>query len=408
MYTGRYGARAVRTAPPAADASSPLQLDRLPDLGGVDIGIFNLSGSFRNDGDQPLQVELDTPLPEAAFLDGAASRRFIAAPHAVAPFKVRLLLTREAAFLAAQGGRTLPMRIRLRGGGDVLAEQAFDARFQANLVAERLPLIGPLADGEVPLQMTNLTERPQPLTVTLLPPEDFVITGAAERRVELAENAAGRVAFPAPRQAHTNEGVCRIPYCVAAVGGASLEGAALVQQRLASRWWISRKINAGPGGGGDGIDTLDNAPGMANLVNYDSTIFKAATPPKNWARATYGAALEFGAAGNLPSLDSAIQAATRVVSPVERQAVVDVPYGGKGAMRLVIAVWVNDTLVFKMDANRKREANPFLLRKTGNTLVVECRSDENGAATLGDIGLKFNDAQDGRPLNDLLFDMETR
>jgi hypothetical protein len=36
----------------------------------VDIGIFNLSGSFRNDGDQPLQVELDTPLPEAAFLDG--------------------------------------------------------------------------------------------------------------------------------------------------------------------------------------------------------------------------------------------------------------------------------------------------------------------------------------------------
>ncbi len=147
---------------------------------------------------------------------------------------------------------------------------------------------------------------------------------------------------------------------------------------------------------------------LPQRLAYDSTIFKAATPPKNLARATYGAALEFGAAGNLPSLDSAIQAATRVVSPVERQAVVDVPYGGKGAMRLVIAVWVNDTLVFKMDANRKREANPFLLRKTGNTLVVECRSDENGAATLGEIGLKFNDAQDGKPLNDLLFDMETR
>jgi formylglycine-generating enzyme required for sulfatase activity len=406
MYTGRYGARAVRTAPSVADASSPLQLDRLADLRAVDLALLPLAGSFRNDGDQPLQVELDTPLPEAAFLDGAASRRFTAAPRAVAPFKIRLLLTREAFLRAAQGGQTMPVRVRLCGSGDVLAEQAFDPRFQVNPVPEQLPVIGPLTDGEVPLRLTNLTERPLPLTVTLLPPADFVISGAAEQRVELAANAAGRVAFSAPRQTPTNEGVCRIPYRVVAAGGTALEGAAVVQQRLASRWWISRKVHTGPAGGGDGMDALDNAPGMADLTNYDSAIFKAATPPKNWASATYGASLAFGSAGNLPSQGSTIQAATRVVPPAERQALLDVPYGGKGAVQLEIIVWVNDTIVFKLDANRKTEAKPFLLRKSGNTLLVECRSADNAAGSLGYMGLSFRDAKSGAPLYGLVFDIE--
>jgi hypothetical protein len=40
--------------------------------------------------------------------------------------------------------------------------------------------------------------------------------------------------------------------------------------------------------------------------------------------------------------------------------------------------------------------------------MVECRSAQNGPATPGEIQLKFNDAKDGKLINDLLFDMEKR
>jgi hypothetical protein len=406
MYTGRYGARAVRTAPAVADSFSPLQIDRLPNLTGMDLGIFNLSGSFRNDGDQPLQVELDTPLPDAAFLDGVASRDITVAPHTVAPFKVRLLLTREAVFRAAQGGRTLPVRVRLRGGGKQLAEQSMEPPFQAHLVAERLPVIGPLAASEVSVLVTNVTDRPQALTVTLLPPGDLVITGATEQRVELAANAAGRVAFSAPRQASTNEGVCRIPYRVVAAGRTALEGAAHAQQRIASRWWIYRKVDTGPAGGGDGMNAIDSAPGMSDLANYDGGIFKADKRPKDWTPVTCGARLEFGDVGKLPSHGSAMLAATRIEAVSDREAVMAVQHATKE--RFDVTVWVNDAMVFKMSSNTKIEAKPFTIRKAGNTMMVECRSAETGAVTPGALSLQFNGAKDGKPITGLLFDMEKR
>jgi hypothetical protein len=406
MYTGRYGARAVRTAPAVADSFSPLQIDRLPNLTGMDLGIFNLSGSFRNDGDQPLQVELDTPLPDAAFLDGVASRDITVDPHTVAPFKVRMLLTREAVFRATQGGRTLPVRVRLRGGGKQLAEQSMKPPFQAHLVADQLPVIGPLAASEVSVLVTNVTDRPQALTVTLLPPGDLVITGATEQRVELAANAAGRVAFSAPRQASTNEGVCRIPYRVVAAGGTALEGAAPVQQRIASRWWIYRKVDTGPAGGGDGMNAIDSAPGMSDLANYDGGIFKADKRPKDWTPVTCGARLEFGDAANLSSHGSAMLAATRVEAPADREAVLTVQHATKE--RFDVTVWVNDAMVFKMGGSNKNETKPFTIRKAGNTMMVECRSAETGAVTPGALSLQFNGAKDGKPITGLLFDMEKR
>ncbi len=75
-------------------------------------------------------------------------------------------------------------------------------------------------------------------------------------------------------------------------------------------------------------------------------------------------------------------------------------------MKLEIFVWVNDNVLYKLEANRKPEAKPFLLRKSGNTLLVECRSADTAAGSLGDIGLSFHDAKSGAPLYGLVFDME--
>jgi hypothetical protein len=99
-------------------------------------------------------------------------------------------------------------------------------------------------------------------------------------------------------------------------------------------------------------------------------------------------------------------AATRVEASADREAVMAVQHATKE--RFDVTVWFNDALVFKLGADQKKESKPFRIRKTGNTLMVECRSAENGAATPGEIPLKFNDAKDGKPVNDLVFDMEKR
>jgi hypothetical protein len=59
-----------------------------------------------------------------------------------------------------------------------------------------------------------------------------------------------------------------------------------------------------------------------------------------------------------------------------------------------------------MRGNNKNEIKPFTLRKTGNTMMVECRSAETGAVTPGTLSLQFSNVKDGQPINGLLFDME--
>ena len=78
--TGRFGARAARTAPGKEDLTSPLRIDRLPKLFGYDAAFFYLTGHFKNTGDQALKVELVTAFPDTCFPDGAASRVFTAPP----------------------------------------------------------------------------------------------------------------------------------------------------------------------------------------------------------------------------------------------------------------------------------------------------------------------------------------
>jgi hypothetical protein len=157
------------------------------------------------------------------------------------------------------------------------------------------------------------------------------------------------------------------------------------------------------------MNAIDSAPGMSDLANYDGGIFKTDKMPKDWTPLTCGASLTFGDAGKLPSHGSAMLAATRVEAATERDAVVAIPPEiVKAGAKFDYTIWFNDTLVFKLGADQKKESKPFRIRKTGNTLMVECRSAENGAATPGEIPLKFNDAKDGKLANDLVFDMEKR
>jgi len=143
---------------------------------------------------------------------------------------------------------------------------------------------------------------------------------------------------------------------------------------------------------------------LDDLVSYDSTVFKTGKPPKDWTPLTCGASLVFGAAGTLPSHGSAMQAATRVETPVDREAVVNVQHETKSGFD--ITVWVNDVSVFKQGRNNTKETKPFTLRKSGNTLMVECRSAENAAVKPGTLNLQFSGAKDGTPIDDLLFDSE--
>jgi formylglycine-generating enzyme required for sulfatase activity len=406
--TGRYGVRAVRTAPVSVAANAMLQIDALPKLTGIDIGVFYLSGRLNNTGDKPLNVELAAPVSDVCFLDGAASRALTAAPKAVTPFKIAMALTHQSVMNGAvRGGTLLPIRIQGKDG-IVLEESLVPIQMTVSS-----PVISSIKGGEVVLRITNTTDRALTLAVRLAP-VGVTIT-ETNRSVTLAAGAEARAIFPVPSQGFTVNGRCKIPYSIV-VGTAEPQGGeVVVNLKTESRWWITKRIKGAPKSGAfdegpdSGDDMVSALAGLSDLASYEGAIFKAAKPSKDWTPATYGANIAFGEAGKLPSHGSAMLAATRIEAGTERDAVVVIPpelvrAGGK----FDYTVWFNDALVFKLGADQKKESKPFRIRKAGNTLMVECRSAENGAATPGEIPLKFNDAKDGKPVNDLVFDMEKR
>jgi hypothetical protein len=406
--TGRYGVRAVRTAPVSVAANAMLQIDALPKLTGIDIGLFYLSGRLNNTGDKPLNVELSTAFPDVCFLDGAASRALTAAPKAVTPFKIAMAVTRQSVMTGAiRGGMLLPVQLKGKDG-QALETLLVPIQMGARAGAP-LPAISSIRGGEVALRITNTTDRALTLAVRLAP-VGVTIT-ETNRSVTLAAGAETRAAFPVPRQGFAANGPCKIPYSIVVGTGASQGGEVVVNLKTESRWWITKRVKGVPKAGGPdegpgGGDDLGGIAGLSDLVSYDGAIFKAAKPPKDWTPATYGTSIAFGEAGKLPSHGSAMLAATRVEASADREAVMAVQHATKE--RFDVTVWFNDALVFKLGADPKKDSKPFRIRKTGNTLMVECRSAQNGAATPGEIPLKFNDAKDGKPVNDLVFDMEKR
>ena len=408
--TGRYGARAVRTAPTIEDPNAPLQIDALPKLADADVGIFYLAGAFRNDSAKPLKVEIATPLPDACFPGGAAARAFTAAPQAVTPFQIPTALTRASAAGAVSRGTLLPIRIQTPAG-DVLGRAIGRMPMVAPLTVAT-PVIKSLAGGELTLRITNATDRAYALKIELSP--TGVKPAEPNKRVDVAAGAEARAVFPVPRQSFANEGACRVPYSISVGKGAPQSGEIAVELRTDSRWWITRRVKAGPklAGSDDGfgdLDGLGDIPGMTDIVSFDADVFKADGPPGDWARATYGASISFGDAGKLPSRGSAMLAATRVATLNDREAIIEVRHDqGKATARFDFTVWFNDTIVFRLGADKERESKPFRMRKIGNTMVLECRSANDAPATPGTIFVKFNDAKSGQGVDGLLFDIEQK
>jgi hypothetical protein len=307
---------------------------------------------------------------------------------------------------AVRGGTLLP--IRLQGKDGVVVEESL-VPLQMTVAS---PVISSVKGGEVALRITNTTDRAFTLAVRLAPVG--VTLAEMNRSITLAAGAEARAVFPVPSQGFVASGPCTIPYSIVVGTAAPQGGEVVVNLKTESRWWISKRVKGGPkmGGADEGLGGGDDLGGMAgldDLVSYDGAIFKAEKMPKDWTPATCGAAIAFGETSKLPSHGSAMLAATRVEAATERDAVVAIPPEiVKAGAKFDYTIWFNDTLVFKLGADQKKESKPFRIRKTGNTLMVECRSAENGAATPGEIVLKFNDAKDGKPLNDLVFDMEKR
>ncbi|MBM4164244.1 MAG: hypothetical protein FJ222_07365 [Lentisphaerae bacterium] len=406
--TGRYGARAVRTAPVQVDPNAMLQIDELPRMAGADVGVFHLTGRFNNTGDRPLNLELAIPIPDVCFLDGPASRAFTAAPKAVTPFKITLALTYKNLMTGGIRGATLlPVQLQVKDG-KVL--QKLQVPIQMGpLTGARLPVLSSVQVGEVAVRITNATERACAVAVRLSPVGVTLDTTATN--VSVAAGSGAHLVFATPRQAFTNQGPFRIPYGITVASADPQNGEAVVDLRTETRWWITKRVKSRPKAGAldegpiGGSDPGSALPGLDDLVAYDRAVFKASKPPKDWTPLTCGASLVFGKDADLPSHGSAMLAATRVETPVDRDAVLNVQHITKSGF--TITVWVNDAIVLKQGGSTGiNETKPFTLHKDGNTLMFECRSRESGVIKPGTLNLQFSGATDGKPINDLLFDIE--
>jgi hypothetical protein len=269
----------------------------------------------------------------------------------------------------------------------------------------------------VALRVTNATDRPRTLAITLKPPPGLVMPETA-RRVELAAGAQAGVSFSIPRQVFRSSGICPIPYRVAVADGAAPAGELAANLRPQTRWWISRRIPtepnlaAGAGPGGGDLGNLDEALGAGDIVADNNSIFKAKDRPKGWDPAVFGADIPFGNQGPLPSRGSAALAATRVAAPDERDAFInmrhELPHTPGRKFYYTVRVWFNGEVVYDTSLEGKARNKRFRVRKGANTMVVECRSDNDGAAGPGTLFATIADAPDGKGLENLVFDMEKR
>ena len=424
--TGRFGARTARTAP-SDQSLNPLRMDRLPDMRGFDVVIFPLSGHFRNDGESALQVELATPLPDACFPGGSASRAFSAAPQAVTPFRILTALSSLSAAEAVRGkgGRLV---FRIRAGDKVLAERT--VRLFVHDSQNVTPAaIGSLAGGEVALRIANVTDRPHPVAITMPAPAG-VRLGETERRVEIAAGAEARAAFPILRQGFAREGVRKLPYRFTTAGGDPQSGATAADLRNQSRWWVSRHVDAWPQveeaglGSTVAIDvtlvTEKNAP-----TGVPDGLFEIANPPAGWQQAVSVTNIPLAEAGLLPTWGSSALAATRFVAPADGAALLSVRYPrppeGSERFPFIVRIWLNEERVFQSPSyyedfvklmragtNARSAGKALRLRAGANTLVVACDSNVDESTVPAGVDVKFLDAETGVPIIDLILDMETR
>ena len=411
--TGRYGVHAARTATIQADVNAPLQIDALPNLAVADVGIFYLSGGFRNDGDKPLKVEMAAPLPDACFPEGAASRAFTAAPKAVTPFNVLTVLTGQTAAGAVESGQMLPIRIQTPGG-DVLATTLVRLR----MATSDMPVIHLIEGGEVPVRMINATARTFVLALAFAPQQGLTI---AEKnlRVEVAANASPVALLHIPRQAVAEDGTHRIPYRLTVADGASQSGETGANLLSQSRWWVSRHDKIGPSmaGGGDqgallpGLD-LGALGERDKPAGVPEDLFQADVPPHGWQQVESGGGVPVAEAGQLPSRESSALAATRVIASAEREAVLRVKHPGppKSSTEspFIVRVWLNGKPLYNSKSDAKGADKSCRLRAGVNTVLVSCESNLDAPVIADDTDVMLLDAKTGKTPDGMLFDMKRR
>jgi hypothetical protein len=403
--TGRYGARAVRTAPVRRDETAALQLDALPSLRGYDVGIFWLTGRFRNLGDAPVKVEVVTSLPDACFVEGAASRVFTAAPKTDTPFRILVAVTRMNAAKAMQGDNVLPVQIRAVGG-EVLAEQT--VKLTLDKAAVKPPCIRAFDGGMIEAQLHNASDRPMSVSV-ILDPMPECKPAESERRVDIAAGKEAVVTYPVPRQALPVDGLRGMPFRVTVGQSAAQRGEIALNLQNQSRWWLGRKVVGGrPGASGPGEAPRADAPSGSEdkaPEGMPDGLFTMGERPARWKIAEVGATnIPLNEAGSLPSRGSSLLAGTRLFAPVERE--VKAKVSPETVEDDVLRLWVNEKVVFDSRPAMGTAGKSFLLRAGMNTVAASWRSGKEGAHDPAPVAVIFADAKTGEPVTDLTLDME--
>ena len=447
------GWRGVRTAPGGAvnagalpRAGFRLEMDPLPDLRTPDVIVFYLSGRFRNDSDQSLKVEVTTPMPEACFPEGAASRAFTAAPKAATPFKILTVLTRQTG-RAVRRGQMLPIRIQALGG-DVLAEQTVRLPLLDPL-AETPPVVGSIGGGTLTLLVTNFTDRPQSLTFEMMPPPGITVAETTHS-VEIGTAASAEAAFAIPGQVFGAAGFRCLPYRVSVAKSVSQAGDIVAEMRPRSRWRVAqRQIQNEAALAFSAVGNVEELPADLDAMLVTSglgesaakksenkrdrdwappqDIFTTDNLPKGWATVTHGASLWVTKLTPLPMKNTIVQAATRVIAPSDREAVVKVASESSGY------TWVDNTLFASRDWGSGTPTSPFVgriwfngevvydsrpdvnavrknvrIRKGANTMLVQCLANATQADLIGNVFVLFYDVETGTRMADLELDVEKR
>ena len=79
-----------------------------------------------------------------------------------------------------------------------------------------------------------------------------------------------------------------------------------------------------------------------------------------------------------------------------------------GEVSFFIRVWVNDKAAFDSRLPEKQRAKPVRLRKGVNTVSVEWQSNVDGESVAQGVKVRFNDAKSGKPVPNLIFDMDKK
>ncbi|MBM4162985.1 MAG: hypothetical protein FJ222_00835 [Lentisphaerae bacterium] len=455
------GWRGARTAPALAPtaakkekeplSNSQLELDPLPDLRNADIIVFYLAGQFRNAESKALKVELASPLPDACFPEGPASRAFTAAPDSSTSFRILTVLTRQTA-RSIRKVQMVSCRIQTPDG-NVLAEQRVRLPLPDPLLTPAPPVVGVITGGAVPLLITNATDRAHPATIEIQPPQGMVMS-ETNRRIDIPPGGLASTTLTVPGQA-VSPGVYSIRYQVTVGSGAPQAGDTAAELRAQSRWWVGRRQlpKKGPSmdvndesqtpGGGDDLDALLGNSGMKKPEKKSASddpawaaapadVFQSGKLPERWEQVINGASLWLGKLNPLPDANTIVLAATRITAPADRDAVIQVgsetvgwtwldnkvlaskDFGmPPGSKPFVGRVWVNGDVVYDthLEAQERRKSSDFVqgktfrLRKGGNTMLVQCRANGDKPENLANVFVLFRDAKDGKLMDDLVLDV---